>query len=95
MNEVINEKTLHTIVHALFWSKSQDSTEVPDSTSAEIANLFIYRGFEYLRLMNQRTDDLTDIQDRIINDALQVSGQLTKVIVRSTNTNIGQRKVKE
>lgn len=80
VNNVINEETLHPIVSTLFWDKAPDTTEVPDSTSAKIAHLFIFRGFEYFRMMN--TNYLTSAQNKIIDDAMELSHQLRYLMTK-------------
>jgi hypothetical protein len=72
IDKVINRENMYSILNALL----QRSYPVkPDSTKSKLAQLFIETGFSYLRHVNR--DFVSDLQHRSIDDAIQLSKQLT------------------
>lgn len=75
VNQVVTQEALEPIVKALLWHPILDQ-EPPDRNRAEIANLFIKVGFEYLR--KKKGYHVTLSHGRTIEEALNLSGYLVE-----------------
>lgn len=73
MNQVITTETLKPVVEALLWHPVVARAE-PDLTRAEIAQLFIRVGFDYLSSM--RPSDMTKAHQDTVNQASDLSNWL-------------------
>lgn len=73
VNPVVNQETLKPIVEALLWHPVVDHDE-PDLKRAEIAQLFIEAGFNYLGSMKSIPRSIRST----IDDAVDLSGYLVK-----------------
>lgn len=74
VNQVVTAETLKPIVNALLWHPILDE-ELPDQKRAEIAELFIKAGFEYL---SAKSGNYVSLHKRIIKEALELSALLVK-----------------
>lgn len=75
VNQVVTAEALKPIVDALLYHPILDE-EVPIRKRAEIAELFIKAGFEYLRVKSG--NHLTLSHDRTIKEALDLSSYLVR-----------------
>ena len=74
INQVINTATLEPLVNAMINFPNVGMVD-PDPVLAEIARLFIYTGFEYLRRAKPVNSSISS--ERIIDEALDLSRLLT------------------
>lgn len=81
IDEVINRDTLEPILEALL-----DHDHEPNSTRTIISYLLIETGLHYLSRMNRNY--ITQNQQRIIDDAIELSKQLTAFLLPETERNL-------
>jgi len=80
VNRVLTKETLKPIIDALLFHPILDQ-EPPDRKRAEIANLLIEAGFDYLRKMSTRIStrrSIFPLEQRVIDDAIAVSNYLVE-----------------
>ena len=79
LHQVLKKETLQPIVEALFLSYSIRDIPKPNADKAKIALMFIEKSLEYLR--RTTTSLTTSSQERMIADALDISKQLTALLL--------------
>ena len=78
IHRVLNREALKPILYALFYSSLQEPPK-QGAEKAKIAQLLIEYGLEYLR--KSTTTLITSSQERMIDDAIDVSKQLTALLL--------------
>jgi hypothetical protein len=77
--KVVNRQSIEPIIRSLLTSfdHTQVTNKPRNANRAKIAWLLIEQGLRYLRNMNNRYDILTDSDEAIITNALQLSKRMT------------------
>ncbi|MDH5481480.1 MAG: hypothetical protein OEY22_01175 [Candidatus Bathyarchaeota archaeon] len=75
VNQVVTAESLKPIVNALLWHPILDE-DAPDQNRAEISELFIKAGFEYLNVKS--SNHITLSHKRTIDEALNLTSYLVR-----------------
>jgi hypothetical protein len=81
INQVIKKETMEPIVNALFSFRLSNSTKMlervnPDPIMAEVAQLFVETGFNYLKSFQR--EEITLSHQRTIEEAIDLANYLQR-----------------